>query len=384
MTEIIEHIDSLLKEECSRLEIIESLISEFGSEYPDYNYSKWREIVKTRIEETNENKDDDEEAFIYIPQINVVSIKEKYDKAQKQANYLLGWLEKKGEPIQTWSMSTTNRWARIYLECQSVFAALDDDLSFNMISNEWYLTCKSLLEKVSAIYATIPQEKLLKSSLSINQKAVLTKLSTWRTFKPQLKNIQFPINIQRRLAVDMPLHREDIHNYVLLAAEERDNYSYSDLFIEKMSRIQPLIKSEENEYFKRVRCGDDSAKDAIIESVLPAIIAKVREFTHKHCEQLFDDLLQDSIETVLKAFEYFNPKDSTDFSKYALACVARNIGTHANNERMHLTVTRAAYIISERVVSDEDAKEELKEKSGVECKCWRQRRSFKSFKSSGF
>jgi hypothetical protein len=335
-------------------------MSEFSSDYPDYDYSKWREIVKTRIEETNENKDDDEEAFIYIPQINVVSIKEKYDKAQKQANYLLGWLEKKGEPIQTWSMSTTNRWARIYLECQSVFAALDDDLSFNMISNEWYLTCKSLLEKVSAIYATIPQEKLLKSSLSINQKAVLTKLSTWRTFKPQLKNIQFPINIQRRLAVDMPLHREDIHNYVLLAAEERDNYSYSDLFIEKMSRIQPLIKSEENEYFKRVRSGDDSAKDAIIESVLPAIIAKVREFTHKHCEQLFDDLLQDSIETVLKAFEYFNPKDSTDFSKYALACVARNIGTHANNERMHLTVTRAAYIISERVVSDEYEKKNLK------------------------
>ena len=52
VTEIIEHIDSLFKEDCSRLEIIEALISEFGSDYPDYDYTKWREIVKARIEET--------------------------------------------------------------------------------------------------------------------------------------------------------------------------------------------------------------------------------------------------------------------------------------------------------------------------------------------
>ena len=52
MQEIIEHIDSLLDDECSRLEIIESVMSEFGSDYPDYDYTKWREIVVKRIEET--------------------------------------------------------------------------------------------------------------------------------------------------------------------------------------------------------------------------------------------------------------------------------------------------------------------------------------------
>lgn len=330
MQEIIEHIDSLLKEECSRLEIIESLISEFGSEYPDYDYSKWREIVTTRIEETNENKDDEEEAFIYIPKINVVSIKEKYDKAQKQANYLLGWLEKKGEPIQTWSMSTTNRWARIYLECQSVFSTLDDDLSFNMISTELYLTCRSLLEKVSAIYATIPQDKLLKSSLSINQKAVLTKLSSWRIFKQQLKHIQFPINIQRRLTVDMPLHREDIHNYVLLAAEERDNYSYSDLFVEQMSRMSPLLDSEEYEYFKRYTEGDISARDAIVEALMPTLIARVKAYCHNYCDFLFDDLLQDSILAILEAFEFYRISRYSSFKAYAMACVNYSINTNAS------------------------------------------------------
>lgn len=329
MTEIIEHIDSLLKEECSRLEIIESLISEFGSDYPDYDYTKWREIVKARIEEIVE-KEEEEDTSIYVPKINVVSIQEKYDRAQKQANYLLGWLEKKREPIQTWSMSTTNRWARIYLECQSVLASLDDDFAFNMISNELYLTCKSLLEKVSAIYATIPQDKLLKSSLSINQKAVLTKLSTWRLFKQQLQYIQFPINIQRRIAVDMPLNREDIHNYVLLAAEEKDYYSYSDLFVEKMSRIYPLLDSEEYEYFKRYREGDVSARDAIIEALMPTLIARIKAYCHNHCEFLFDDLLQDSILTVLEAFKYYHTSRYSSFKSYAMACVNYSINTNAS------------------------------------------------------
>lgn len=328
VTEIIEHIDSLLKEDCSRLEIIESLISEFGSDYPDYDYTKWREIVKARIEETAENEEED--TPIYIPQINVVSIKEKYDRAQKQANYLLGWLEKKGEPIQTWSTSTTNRWARIYLECQSVLASMDDDFSFNMISDELYLTCKSLLEKVGAIYATIPQDKLLKSSLSINQKAVLTKLSNWRTFKRQLQHIQFPINIQRRIAVDMPLNREDIHNYVLLAAEEKDKYSYSDLFIEQMSRMSPLLDSEEYEYFKRYREGDISARDAIIEALMPTLIARIKAYCYNHCEFLFDDLLQDSILTVLEAFEYYHISRYSSFKSYAIACVNYSINTNAS------------------------------------------------------
>ena len=49
MQEIIEHIDALLNEEFSKLEIIESLMSEFSSDYPDYDYTKWREIVSNYL-----------------------------------------------------------------------------------------------------------------------------------------------------------------------------------------------------------------------------------------------------------------------------------------------------------------------------------------------
>ena len=88
MQEIIEHIDSLLDEECSRLEIIESLISEFGSDYPDYDYTKWREIVTKRIAETAD--EDDEEDLSFIPEPTVISLKDKYEQAKKKETKTYG------------------------------------------------------------------------------------------------------------------------------------------------------------------------------------------------------------------------------------------------------------------------------------------------------
>ena len=359
MQEIIEHIDSLLDEECSRLEIIESLMSEFGSDYPNYDYTKWREIVTKRISET-EAKDDEEEDLSFIPEPTVISVKDKYEQAKKKAKRLIEWVQNSEKNVSEWSINASNKWAGIYLDCKSLLSSLEDDYSCHLISKEDYIECKNLYDSISTVFSQIPQSKLLKSNLSPNQRAIRTKTSTWRVFNSQLRYHALPINLQRRFAVDMPLSREDLSEFVLLSAEEKPFYTHSDLFVEKMSRIQPLLGSEENEFFKRLKEGDEAAKDAIIESVLPAIIAKVKEFTHDHCEHLFDDLLQDSIETVLTAFKYFKSIGHTNFNRYAVACVARNIGTHLNNERMHLTVTRASYIYTERPeYSEEYQKEEV-------------------------
>lgn len=361
MQEIIDHIDSLLDEECSRLEIIESLMSEFGSDYPDYDYTKWREIVTKRITETDE-KEDEEEDLSFIPEPTVISIKDKYEQAKKKATKLIEWVQNSERNVSEWSINASNKWAGIYLDCKSLLSSLEDDYSYRLISKDEYIECKNLYDSINTIFSKIPQSKLLKSNLSPSQRAIRAKTSTWRVFNSQLRHHALPINQQRRFAVDMPLCREDLPEFVLISAEEKTFYTHSDLFIEKMSRIQPLLGSEENEYFKRLKDGDETAKDAIIESVLPAIIAKVKEFTHDCCEHLFDDLLQDSIETVLKAFKYFKPSTHTNFNRYAIACVARNIGTHLNDERMHLTVTRAGYIYTERPeYSVEYQQEEVKE-----------------------
>lgn len=350
---IIEHIDSLLDEECSRLEIIESLMSEFGSDYPDYDYTKWREIVTKRISET-EAEDDEEEDLSFIPEPPVISVKDKYEQAKKKATKLIEWVQNSEKNVSEWSINASNKWAGIYFDCKSLLSYLEDDYSYHLISEDEYIECQKLYDSINTIFSQIPQSKLLKSNLSPNQRAIRTNTSTWRVFKSQLRHHALPINQQRRFAVDMPSSSEDLSEFILLSAEEKPFYTHSDLFVEKMSRIQPLLGSEENEYFKRLREGDEAARDAIIESTLPAIIAKVKEFTQDNCEYLFDDLLQDSLETVLKAFKYFKPNGHTNFCRYALACVARNIGTHLNNERIHLTVTRTGNSYTERPGYDEE------------------------------
>lgn len=339
MQEIIEHIDSLLDEECSRLEIIESLISEFGSDYPDYDYTKWREIVTKRIAETAD--EDDEEDLSFIPEPTVISLKDKYEQAKKKATKLIEWVQNSEKKVHDWSIIASNKWAGIYLECKKSLSSLEEDYLYHLISNEEYVECKKLYDAISTTFSQIPQSKLLQSNLSPNQKAIKALISQWRVFNNQLCHHALPINLQRRLIVKTTMNKENLSNFVLISADEKEVYTYSDLFIEKMSRIQPLLKSEEKEYLKRVYSGDDAAKDAIIESVLPAIIAKVQEFTHNNCEYLFDDLLQDSIETVLKAFKNYKPNETSNFCRYAIACVAYNIEKHAYKERMHLTVSKS-------------------------------------------
>ena len=192
MTRIIEHIDSLLDEECSRLEIIESLISEFGSDYPDYDYAKWRGIVKTRIEETKRNKDD-EDGYTSIPQINVISIKEKYDKALNKANNLLKWEERKSRSIRYWSLDSINRWVNHYQGCQPLFSSLEDDFAGNMISVDLYQQSKTYLSQLNSIYSKIPQETLFKC------KSLVPKGSS--DYRLSSRYLHLPINVQRRFAV---------------------------------------------------------------------------------------------------------------------------------------------------------------------------------------
>ena len=60
--EVYEYIRQMIDEESSRLEIVESCISEFGDDYPDYEYDDWSKIVKSLMP-----KEDDEEVDIFIP-----------------------------------------------------------------------------------------------------------------------------------------------------------------------------------------------------------------------------------------------------------------------------------------------------------------------------
>ena len=309
MQEIIDHIDSLLDEECSRLEIIESLMSEFGSGYPDYDYIKWREIVKTRIEETKGDKDD-EDGYTSIPQINVISIKEKYDKALNKANNLLKWEERKSRSIRYWSLDSINRWVNHYQGCQQLFSSLEDDFAGNMISVDLYQQSKTYLSQLNSIYSKIPQETLFKC------KSLVPKGSS--DYRLSSRYLHLPINVQRRFAVAMPRQRKDLRNFISLSTSEKDYHTYSDLYLEQILRIPYLTKADENKYFEQYLKGDENAKDAIVESYLPTIYNIAQKYVAQSPDIDIQDLIGEGVYALCKAIPYYDPSSPARLITFAI------------------------------------------------------------------
>lgn len=328
VTEIIEHIDSLFKEDCSRLEIIESLISEFGSGYPDYDYIKWREIVKTRIEETKGDKDD-EDGYTSIPQINVISIKEKYDKALNKANNLLKWEERKSRSIRYWSLDSINRWVNHYQGCQQLFSSLEDDFAGNMISVDLYQQSKTYLSQLNSIYSKIPQETLFKC------KSLVPKGSS--DYRLSSRYLHLPINVQRRFAVAMPRQRKDLRNFISLSASEKDYHTYSDLYLEQILRIPYLTKADENKYFEQYLKGDENAKDAIVESYLPTIYNIAQKYVAQSPDIDIQDLIGEGVYTLCSAIPYYNPSFPARLITFAMHGIRRAMYEYVlHNSIVHL------------------------------------------------
>ena len=140
-------------------------------------------------------------------------------------------------------------------------------------------------------------------------------------------NPHLPINVKRRISRGRPLTLETYKRVCLQPIFGRHIPNYGDLFIHNLSNISYLSYSDEKELFERAKAGDDAAKDAIIESVLPYVPDIVKPFLQTGIE--IDDLTQEANLAIVDAFYSFCESHANiRFMTFALAYAK----LHINNK----------------------------------------------------
>lgn len=84
-----------------------------------------------------------------------------------------------------------------------------------------------------------------------------------------------------------------------------------------------LSKAEEEELLKKVRAGDKSAKDRLIESNLRLVAYVAKKYTKEKKEM--DDLISIGTIGLIKAVNSFNPEKNIRLATYAVRCIENEI-----------------------------------------------------------
>lgn len=237
--EVYEYIRQMIDEEASRLEIVESCISEFGDDYPDLEYDDWSKLVKSLI-----TKDEDEEGVsdIYLPPMpsQVSSVKDTYEKALSKLQRMVEWADTSSVPLEKWTVNGVSKWAKQYKECLELCKCLELDYFENSIDDALYNDIASAISKVEEYTSLLPKIKALDERYLDDSNS---------------------LNYSRRRKVKIP-----------------DYYSRKDKYLTLVSSIPPTTSSERKKLLKRYHDGDKSALDAIIESYLPLIYNMAVQF----------------------------------------------------------------------------------------------------------
>lgn len=162
-----------------------------------------------------------------------------------------------------------------------------------------------------------------------------------------------PINIKRRYSRCTPITLDKYKQIAPQPVLGRYIPNYSDLFIYNLSVIPDLTEEEETFLFERAKAGDSAARDAIIESVLPAAIVLAFEFlAEKDTQDMipiihrvsYGDMVQYAALIVCESFEEYNPTSISRFSQYALANIRKRLGYYIVQEECLLSYRRPTLI----------------------------------------
>ena len=86
---------------------------------------------------------------------------------------------------------------------------------------------------------------------------------------------------------------------------------------------KPLSKEEEDECFKRIQCGDVSAKNKLIEHNLRLVAHIIKKYYSNYREQ--EDLISIGTIGLIKAVSSFDFNKGTKFATYASRCIENAI-----------------------------------------------------------
>lgn len=130
-------------------------------------------------------------------------------------------------------------------------------------------------------------------------------------------NPHLPINVKRRFSSIRPLTLEKFKPVCIQPILGHHIPNHRDLFIHNLSNIPYLSYSDEKDLLGKAEKGDDAARDAIIESVLPYVPDLIKPFLENGIEK--DDLIQEANYAIVDAFYSFCAnRANVRFMTYAL------------------------------------------------------------------
>ena len=110
----------------------------------------------------------------------------------------------------------------------------------------------------------------------------------------------------------------------------------------------PLSRTEELEYFKKARSGDEKARSILIERNLRLVAHIAKKYSFSGYDA--DDIISVGTIGLIKAIDSYNPESSARFATYAVKCLQNEILMYLRSQKKHLSETS----INEVLDTDKD------------------------------
>ncbi len=135
---------------------------------------------------------------------------------------------------------------------------------------------------------------------------------------------------------ELQLETEDIEKVLAFFPKATTKYDRSSAevvqkYLKVISRTPLLTPEEEVELIKRIKQGDENARERFVMSNLALVISIARKYYVRRARNLkisFDELIQEGIIGLLKALDRFDLSKGTKFSTYATWWIRQHIAKY--------------------------------------------------------
>lgn len=283
-----------------------------------------------------------------------------YFSALRKLRKLVHWAQISSVPMERWTINGVSKWVARYEAALDLCKDFETDVFERYIDGDIIDELAKLLFLAEQYTKNLPQHLV---SQYTNNRIRKSEAYSVRRRKPihiaEAIEKETPINIFRRQLSGAQLQMDDLPLIKHYASEEKAHYHLEDLFCERMARIPELLSEEELEYFTAYQQGDMSARDAIIESVMPSAIGLVLGYYQNNKEDYeasawvhdaynpddnpdirrvsYDDLVQYAALIVCESFDDYYPNPITQFKQFALSNISKRLGDFITQEECMLS-----------------------------------------------
>jgi len=103
------------------------------------------------------------------------------------------------------------------------------------------------------------------------------------------------------------------------------------IYLRQLGKHKQLTREEEYDLSRRIKKGDEGAREELARSNLPFVVAVAKKYSHAGVR--LDDLVQEGNVGLMKAIEHFDPRKNVRFATYAVWWIRAYITRYLKDTR---------------------------------------------------